>query len=490
MKKLTTILFLIGILSFGCTEGWVELNEDPNNAIDVPSGTILTYVERAASETLWDVWWTGNNTSSYANHISKIQYIDENRYQEREGIIGRWGTLMTYQTDLKKIIAKAQDENDPNPQMEGVAKVLSAFLYQIMTDTWKAIPFTQGAQGEDGVMAPAYDDQETVYNGLLTMLDEANTLLQQEGYIEGDILNGNDALLWRKFANSLRLRVAIRMSNVDPATAGNVISTILGNPSAYPILESNDDMIALQWTESSPYREPFYEDQLTRDDHGMCETFIDALLHTNDPRISEFAHPAPVDGVYRGLVAGIAEADEGSFQINQISRIGTRYRDIPNGLTYWMRYPEIEFIKAEAYERGLATGDAQAAYEDGVKASCEEHGVTPGQITAYLSDPNVAWDDNTGDYGYSNLEKIYFQKWISLFKQGHEAWAETRRTDIPQLDAAPGSPYSGHNRPPFRWPYPAYEYNLNPGVPEQWDGEIVDRFWGDQMWWDTRTGVQ
>jgi len=181
MKKLTYILFLIGILSFGCTEGWVDLNEDPNNATDVPAGTILTYVERAASETLWDVWWTGNNTSSYANHISKIQYIDESRYVERETIIQRWGTLMTYQTDLKKIIKKAQDEEDPNPQMEGVAKVLSAFLYHIMTDTWKAIPFTQGAQGEDGVMAPAYDDQPTVYSGLLTMLDEANTLLQQEG---------------------------------------------------------------------------------------------------------------------------------------------------------------------------------------------------------------------------------------------------------------------------------------------------------------------
>ncbi|MFO7850914.1 MAG: SusD/RagB family nutrient-binding outer membrane lipoprotein [Bacteroidota bacterium] len=487
--KLTSVLIFILILSFGCTEGWVKMNEDPNNAIDVPAANILTYVERASSETLWDVWWTGNNTSSYANHISKIQYIDENRYYEREGIIARWGTLMSYQTDLKKIIAKAQDPEDPNAKMEGVAKVLSAFLYHIMTDTYKAIPFTEGAQGEIGVLAPGYDDQPTVYAGILDMLAEANTLLAQDGTIDGDILNGNDALLWQKFANSLRLRVAIRMSNVDPTGAGNVISTILSNPATYPILSSNDDMIALKWTESSPYREPFYEDQIGRDDHGMCDTFIDALLHTNDPRIGEFAHPAPADDVYRGLVAGIAEEDEG-FGISTISRIGTRYRDIPDGLTYWMRYAEIEFIKAEAYERGLATGDAQAAYEAGVTASCEEHGVSAGNITTYLADPNVAWDDNTGDYGYSNLEKIYFQKWISLFKQGHEAWAETRRTDIPLLDAAPGSLYPGHNRPPFRWPYPKNEYNLNPGVPDNWDGDIEDEFWGDQMWWDTRTGVQ
>lgn len=488
--KFISIILLFLAFSFGCTEGWVEMNEDPNAAIDVPAANILTYVERAMSETLWDVWWTGNNTSSYANHISKIQYIDETRYDERDGIIARWGTLMTYQTDLKKIIAKAQNVDNPNPAMEGAAKVLSAFMYQIMTDTYKAIPFTQGAMGEDGILAPAYDDQPTVYAGILSMLAEANTLLAAGGTIDGDILNGGDVLLWQKFANSLRLRVAIRMSNVDASTAGGVISTILGNSATYPILSSNDDMIALQWTTSSPYREPFFEDALGRDDHGMCDTFIDALLHTNDPRIGEFAYPAESDGVYRGLVAGASQEMEGQFQINEISRIGERYRDLPDGLTYFMRYPEVEFIKAEAYARGLVTGgDAQAAYEAGITASCTEHGVTPGNVVTYLADPNVAWDDATGDYGYSNLEKIYFQKWISLFKQGHEAWAETRRTDIPQLTAAPGSRYTGHNRPPFRWPYPTSEYTLNPGVPTLWDGNIEDNFWGDQMWWDTRTGV-
>lgn len=491
--KFINILILILTISFGCTEEWVEMNEDPNNAIDVPDGNILTYVERRMSETLWDEWWTGNNTSSYANHISKIQYIDENRYDERDGIISRWGTLMAYQTDLKKIIAKAQDADNPNPAMEGVAKTLSAFLFHIMTDTWEAIPFTQGAMGEDDVLSPPYDDQPTVYAGLLNMLGDANTLLTSGGTITGDILNGNDLMLWRKFANSLRLRVAIRMSNVDATTAGNEISTILENSATYPIFELNDDMIALQWTESSPYREPFFEDAYedARDDHGMCDLFIDALLHTGDPRISEFAHPAASDGVYRGLVAGASVDMEGQFQINEISRIGERYRDLPDGLTYFMRYAEIEFIKAEAFKRGLATGgdaQAQAAYEAGVIASCEEHGVLPADIATYLADPNVAWDA-TGDYGYSNLEKIYFQKWISLFKQGHEAWAETRRTDIPLLFAAPGSRYTGHDRPPFRWPYPVEEYTLNPGVPTQWDGDIVDRFWGDQMWWDTRTDI-
>jgi hypothetical protein len=155
-----------------------------------------------------------------------------------------------------------------------------------------------------------------------------------------------------------------------------------------------------------------------------------------------------------------------------------------------MRYPEVCFIKAEAYLRGLAPGGttaARAAYEEGIIASCLEHDVTPANITAYMNDPNVEWD-SSGDWGYTNLQKIYYQKWISLFKQGHEAWAETRRTDIPLLSAAPGSVllYPGHTRPPFRWPYPVSEYNLNHAEVKKWDSGTIDRFWGSKMWWDTR----
>lgn len=156
-----------------------------------------------------------------------------------------------------------------------------------------------------------------------------------------------------------------------------------------------------------------------------------------------------------------------------------------------MRYAEVEFLKAEAYLRSDLLGDvakARAAYEAGIAASATEHGVTAAALATYMGNTNVAWDA-TGSWGYSNLQKIYYQKWVSLFKQGHEAWAETRRTDIPRLSAATGSSFTGHTRPPFRWPYPVSEYTLNQIVVKSHDGAIADRFWGDKMWWDTRTGV-
>jgi len=491
MKKIKMIgVIFISLLVLGsCTKGWEEMNIDPNNPTDVPAANIMTNVERRLTNLLFDMWFTGNNTSSYANHIAKIQYIDENRYAERDGIIGYWDTFMTYVVELNKIIEKAQA--DENPAMEGAAMVIRAQIFHIMTDTWEAIPYTEGAKGEEGVFQPTYDSQEDVYAALLADLKAANTKLAAGGSVDGDVLNDGDIMLWRKYANSLRMRMAIRMSNIDPAGAKAVLTEILGDATTYPILASNDDVIGFEWVGVSPYFEPYYADLIEpRDDHGMCKTFIDALLATADPRIGEFAHPAADDGIYRGLPAGITEGDEG-FELGTISRIGTRYRDTLNGTNHYFRYAEVEFIKAEAYARADLLNNptaAKTAYEAGITASCAEHGVSAGNITTYMANTNVAWD-GAGSWGYTNVQKIAYQKWVSLFKQGQEAWAETRRTDIPLLSAAPGSIFSGHNRPPFRWPYPTSEYTLNETVVKSFDTAIKDRFWGDKMWWDTRTGV-
>jgi len=496
MKKIRIIgIFFISLLLLGsCTEGWEEMNIDPNSTGDAPAENILINVERAISVTFTDMWWTGNNTCSYAGHIAKIQYIDENRYQERDVIIERWGTLMGYQVDLNRIVTKAQASE--NPAMEGVALTLKAMLWQIMTDCWGAAPFTEGAQGEEGVLQPAYDSQQDVYTGILALLETANTKLAEGGTIKNDIWNANSVALWQKFANSLHMRVAIRMSNVNPTGARTELEKILvTSPATYPILASNADQISHEWVGTSPYWEQFYADQRTRDDHGMCKTFIDALLATNDPRIGEFAYPAASDGQYRGVPAGMSLTQESATALNSVSRIGYRYRKNPAGSAYFMRYAEVEFLKAEAYARADLLNNAalaQTAYEAGVTASCAEHGVAAGAITTYLADTNVGWG-LTGSWAYTNLQKIYYQKWVSLFKQGHEAWAETRRTDIPLMGIAPGATpatlLTAHNRPPFRWPYPTTEYTLNQAVVEANDDDIVDRFWGTKMWWDTRTGV-
>lgn len=317
----------------------------------------------------------------------------------------------------------------------------------------------------------------------MDMLAEANDLFNEgsnDDLGNGDLLFNGDVELWQKFANSLRLRMAMRLSNVEPSTAESVIEEILASPSTYPIISSNDDNAYFHWSGSDPYYEPFYSNNAVdgRDDHGVADVIVDQLAAFNDPRLAVYAKPAASDGEYRGVVVG---DDQDNFTLKAISRIGARFRDDAAGFSPFMNYAEICFIKAEAAAKGWSAGTTAAtAYEDGITASMEENGIDAADITTYLAQSEIT---------YSSVDQIYLQKWISLFKNGHEAWAENRRTDVPLLSPAPDGKYSGHNRPPFRQPYPTNEYNLNTANIQAYWAKVTDRLWGQQMYWDTRTGV-
>jgi len=124
---------------------------------------------------------------------------------------------------------------------------------------------------------------------------------------------------------------------------------------------------------------------------------------------------------------------------------------------------------------------AEEAYNKAVIASLEENGIAQADIDAYMAGAG-AFD--------GTLEQVYWQEWIALFKQGMEAWSLFRRTGVPTTHyVAPGSAYTGHNSPPFRYPYPQNELTLNGANSKQYINEVKDDFWGKQMWWDKRTGV-
>lgn len=470
------------VIAGSCTKDFEQINTDPNNPVEAPSINILANVVRNYNQNNSNAWGDMNEPSSWANHLGKIQYIDESRYQFRGGVVNtRWSVAYNNINDLDKIIAKESGE-DGNPNYLAMAMTLRAWIYQQTTDRFGDIPYTEAAQGEQGITNPAYDTQELIYNDLLVQLKEANSLYTASpAYSIGssDVFLGGSMMRWKKFTNSLRLRVATRMSDVAAGVAQTHIEEILGSPGTYPVMESNDDNAYLIWEPTGTYRDPWNADSDNRDDHGVANTLIDQLIDFNDPRLPVYAKPAPNDGEYRGVVSG---AIDGTFELNNISRIGTIFRDVPDGFTPVMRYAEVHFMVAEAASRGWNTNGvtAQEAYEAGVAASLDEYDLDG--FDDYIQEPGVAW---TGD-----VDQIHLQKWLALFKNGNEAWAENRRTDVPLLEHAPGSPYLGqHNRPPFRYPYPVDEINLNSANIEPKLEGIVNHMWGRQMWWDTRTGV-
>jgi hypothetical protein len=478
--KILMVTFLTTFFLVGCIDKFEEINTDPDRAKDAPATNVLAFVLRYHADTFYDAWNNLNEPSTYGGHIAKIQYIDEARYNYRPGVVeNKWYYGYIQLNNVNEIKKKAIADDAQN--LQGVANVLQAYIFQIMTDTWRDVPFTDAIKMSEGVLLPTYDRQEDIYPALLNILAEANTLMASGNDMlgEGDMLFNGDVEKWRKFANSLRLRLAMRISGVDAGLAKSTVETIMGNPAQNPIMTSNDDNAFFWFPGSSPYEEVWYEDSKTRDDHGMSDILINAMKEINDPRLPVYAHPATADGEYRGFVIGAANQPN----LATISRIGDRFRKDPSGFAPFMRYSETMFHVAEAALKGYNVGmSAQDAYETAVAASLEENGLDQAEIDAFLA----------GGAAYNgSLQQIYLQEWIALFKQGMEAWSLYRRTGVPTTHyVAPGSAYVGHNSPPFRYPYPQNELTLNGGNSQQFADEVVDDFWGKKMWWDTRTGLQ
>jgi hypothetical protein len=217
----------------------------------------------------------------------------------------------------------------------------------------------------------------------------------------------------------------------------------------------------------------------------------------NDPRTERILAPAISDGAYRG---SLRIGRDPALETEDISYWNRNYY-LTNGTTgpnIHFRHSELCFLKAEIYARGLFDGGdaaAKTAYDEGVYSSMKEMSImvdgTPqiadDVIAAYLADPATSWSGTDDE----KLEKLWNQKYLAMTFMAYEPWAEMRRTDTPLCLPELGSYYDGHNRGPFRVPYPSDEALMNSeNSKEYFDRQLKgDYSWGGQMWWDTRTGV-
>lgn len=392
---------------------------------------------------------------------------------------------MNYCVDAMNLAMEEENDN-----IYAAALTLKAYVAHKASDCWGKIPYSEAFQLEEGILYPKYDSEEQIYEQVLAELETAAGMFNANGPSigEGDFLLNGDIDKWIMFANSTRLRVATRMTAGNESAGKAVIAEILGNPGANPLIEDNEDNTYLWWPGVIPDQELWFErmgapDGNKTDQYRTNYTLIKTLQDNNDPRLPVYADENRW-GNYRGYKFGPNQELDTMNNGNNVSHIGDRFGNDPAGFSPYFNSAEVYFLKAEAYERGFATGDAQEAYEMGVTKSLEENGIDPGAITTYLAEPEVAWGSGTT----SNLEKIYLQKWLALFKQSVEAWAEVRRTDVPLLNDVEKNYAGSHNRPPFRMSYADEEKSLNINFPT--DVVEEDIFWGTQLWFDKRTGVE
>jgi hypothetical protein len=453
----------------GCDEGLTEINRDPNDPVTVPAQYILADAIMdgvGAAYGSHSEWYGLYLTNLWSQQIAQPIYNDEDLYVPRDAQLNSiWTTFYTQPlADLKVIKEIAAETNSPN--LGAVAEVWTQWNFMHLTDTYGDIPYTQALKGDSGT-TPAYDAQADVYAAMLQKLTEASQTLDPAGFVsfeEGDLIYGGDIAKWQKFANSLRMRLALRMVNVAPDQAKSEFIA------AYEAggFESNADNATLNGPGTTSSRNQVYEHFTARplNDFMVSAAMVDRLKAYNDPRLPLYADPtvafeAGEETVeFRGLPNGKTPG-ELDMDMKNFSHIGEFFRQATTP-SVLLSYAEVLFMEAEAAERGWIPADPAALYRQGITAAMELLDIPDDEIEDYLAQPAVAYD---------GLPSIWEQLWLSLYLNGGEAWALVRRTGYPELTPSTG------DQIPMRLPYPTEEKLYNP------DNYKVTSLY-DPLWWD------
>jgi hypothetical protein len=486
--KISILLMAIVLMITGCTSSFNQVNTDPDNpsAESVPATNILAYSLRYSADNMFDSWFDLNESEGFSGQIAKWMYNDEGYYSFRPTVNTQsWNVCYYTVSNLQAIINKSTEGSN----MWAVATIFQCQIFQVISDRWGNVPYSDALKLANGVTKPTYDKQSNIYPDLLKRLKTAVNALDATGDKLGDgdvLLNGNIAA-WKKYGNSLRLRIAARIANIDPSDAKSTFEEILGNPTTYPVLESNTDNVFFQW--KNEYPEPYADYFLTRpNEYGVSKLMIETLKGTNDPRLSVYAKPTTnyTNGVSGSTqYAGYQNGLEAAASVAAYSGIGTRFMSVNSltGFSPWLRSCETYFAIAYAASKGWNVGlTQQAAYEKAVTLSIEENGGTSTDASTFLA--------GGGKYDGTQAQ-LFTQWWVSVFKNGMEAWSLFRMSGYPAGNGiAPDSFYPNHNTPPMCYGYPDTERNLNAENCKPEAASESDYFWGKQMWWDTRVGLK
>jgi hypothetical protein len=478
------ITALAGILTAtSCTDDFDKMNANPNS----PTAIGAQYLLPTGIETAIDRYW-GHRTrferinidaaELYVQHLTRNIYSNEgDDYTVSPALVANnWkGFYNDSQLNFQRIILQTGETGTaPNKNYEGVALVMRSWVFSLLTDMYGAIPYTDAIKGTGDVpnYTPKYDPMDVVYAGLLNDLKMANEKLTVGGpAIAGDIMYGGDIMKWKKFANSLRLRLANRQAAKKPAESKAIMAEILADATKFPIFASNADNAQLNCTTTLPSNNEWNQvmKQDGRTDWNISKTLADKMNELDDARITVFANPNK-DGKYQGHPNGLPDAIATSY-LSTSSTIGNAFTkaDAPEVI---MTFAELNFILAEAALDGEITGSAKTYFETGITASFAQYGLTPS--ATYFT-----------KVGAVTREMVLEQKWISLFGQGVEAWIEWRRTGLPVFPALdPRAVVQNGGILPTRFPYPNSEYSLNAAAVKA--GEALNGGANDmktKLWW-------
>lgn len=492
MKKIFLILSILSLtfITNSCESDITSLNEDPKHPTVVPSGLLVASAEQELISQLLTPNVNNNISRFFTQQWAQTTYIDEsnydmvtrpiprnhyNRMMASSSAIAYSPGVLSALRDAKQFLQNEGLDAVKKGNNEAIIELLNVYTWANLVDTYGDIPYfgaLKAVAGADNASEIPYDDAKTIYLDLVKRIDAANAMINinQSGYTDDIFYNGNMAK-WKKMANSLKFRLAVTLSDVEPTLAKTYAEAAYNAG----LFDSKEDNFGLTSFPSGLFANPVYQEaiQSGRNDFIPSDVLIDYMNSTSDPRRERWfikegrtfnsvtGQYVPGTGTYKGGVYGSNNSFTGyshmtspKIDVNGVPEVGDdgSYMIIAeNAQGFLLDYTEITFLRAEAAARGFNVGGTPATlYAAAITASMTEYGISSTTATAFIA----ANPFNAANWKQS----IGFQAWVAMFNKGFQAWNFARRLDYPVFVNPDDSAVDGV---PVRMKYSDQEYLLN-----------------------------
>lgn len=481
------ILALAGMITVtGCGD-FGDTNVDPNNPSKPDTRFLFSYackkVPTLSMVSTFNPW-----TQIYPQYVSEGKSIQFTNFSQPQ-----FATTSYYTETLRNlegIIKLNTDEETKNEsyvvQLGSAAnqiaacRTLRALFYMSLTDAQGMIAYSEALKGDDANFTPKYDSQESIYTDLDKELTEAYAQFDASSSLDKnfDILYAGNISNWKKLNASIRMMMAIKLSDVAPGVGKERFAKAYADGG----MTDNDEMLVYKYLQETANQNPMYDNMVVsgRKDYAPSKTILDQLLAYNDPRIHAYAVPNSL-GEYKGVPFGLIQADVTNYK--DCAAFAERYYQ-QNSPVVVISPSHILLIEAEAAVRGWINADPAELYKAGITASFAQYDdidelKNPEEAAeTYCAQADIKFEGTDAQ----KIEKIAMQRWLANFMQnGFEAWSDWRRLNVPKLKVGPNALV---DHIPYRMTYSAPDYNTNmdnynAAVAEQGPDNIETRVWWD-----------
>ncbi len=455
MKKLILIL-TAAVMAVSCSDNLEDLNQNIKDPTAVSGESLFSSAQKQLADQIVTPNVNLNNLRLWTQQLQETTYADESNYDQTTRPIpdNHWREMyrdVLKDLDQSAVIISETDNplsNNLKANKLAIIEVLKVYAYSNLVETYGDVPYSEALDIDN--LLPVYDDGLTIYKDLLSRLNAAigsmNTSL---GSFDGstDLIYNGDVSNWKKFANTLKLRMGIMLADVDSGLSQSTVESAV----ASGVFQSNDDNGSYQYAANAPNNNPMNNNLVLsgRNDYVAGATIIDIMNALEDPRRASYF--TTVDGEYLGGEIGTPST------YFLYSHVADRIVD-PTEPGVILSYVEAEFLMAEAAARGYSVGgDAESHYNAAIRASFEYWNAP--NVEDYLAQPEVDYTTALANSISSPAWKqvIGVQAYLGLYNRTFASYLSVRRLDYPIL-VQPTDAVSGF---PVRYNYPVGEQTLN-----------------------------